>query len=65
MKRLILIAALGLAGCADTVTLRNAAGMTATCSGSVSYSDTSETALARQRTCVMDFQRQGYERAAK
>lgn len=67
MKRLVLIAlALSMAGCAtvqtEKVTLRNAAGMTATCGPYFNANLAASGAAQREGQCISDYQRQGYNR---
>lgn len=69
MKKLILVAlALSLAGCAtvqtEKVTLRNTAGMTATCGPYFNANLAASGAAQRESQCISDYQRQGYERVA-
>jgi len=63
--RIVLVLALGLAGCStsETVYLTNESGQRVTC-GPYSSTTRTQDVLAQEslRSCVEDFQRQGYER---
>ena len=64
MRRLALAlgAALLLIGCSSTSKLAHPDGRRAECGGSYAYGIHSSASQARDRDCVQDYQRQGYER---
>jgi uncharacterized protein YceK len=64
MRRLALAlgAALLLTGCSSTIKLQHPDGRRAECGGSYAYGIHSFASQARDRDCVQDYQRQGYER---
>ena len=67
MKKLAVLAALAVSACTagETITLRNQAGITATCGPYAGFgARDEEMAFQRLRDCVTDFQRQGYERVS-
>lgn len=65
MRTVIVAAALLLAGCTDTVTLRHAqTGATARCGGNYAMGLYAFSANDREARCIADFQRQGYERVS-
>lgn len=51
-----------LAGCTEAVYMRNMAGMVATCGPYRSTGISSLSTPDRERQCITDYQRQGYER---
>jgi hypothetical protein len=60
----LLIISLGLAACAtDPVLLRNRAGSTVTCGPFQTFPQGTTLAYQKERDCIADYQRQGYERA--
>lgn len=59
----VAFAAVVVAGCTTAIPLRHADGRTATCGGSTMVGIAAQLRAAdRDRDCVADFQRQGFER---
>jgi hypothetical protein len=56
---------LGTLGCTSTILMRHPDGRVAECGGSYAFGLHSMSAAERDRDCVNDFQRQGFERAPK
>lgn len=52
-----------LAGCSSPVVMRNAMGMTANCGPYPALGINGIVGAERERQCIQDYQRQGYERA--
>jgi len=63
-RRLILLGLflLFVTACTSTIRLRNPDGRMATCGGTWMFGASHFAAAERDRNCVADFQRQGYER---
>lgn len=62
--RYLIVACLcaALAGCTETIYLRNMAGMVATCGPYKAVGIETIANADREANCVRDYQRQGYER---
>ena len=66
MRIFIISLCLLVTGCTTTaIPLRHADGRTATCGNSFMWGIHSITAMERDRDCVNDFYRQGFERVAQ
>jgi hypothetical protein len=67
MRLLALLLALTLAatGCTSSILMRHSDGRTATCGDSYAYGIHSASAAQRDRQCIEDYQRQGFERAPR
>lgn len=59
---LLLAGCLALTGCTEAIYMRNMAGMIATCGPYRSTGISSLSTPDRERQCITDYQRQGYER---
>lgn len=59
---LIVLTCLMLTGCTSTISLRHPDGRVATCGGYFTGGPVGFQAAERERGCIADYQRQGFER---